>query len=46
MVVVVVVVLLLVEGIGRRGGKRRETEIGIVDGRRAPAAIRRKGEAA
>lgn len=36
---------MLVEGGGRGGGKRRETEIGNVGGRRAPAAIRRKGEA-
>lgn len=37
---------IAVEGIGRGGDKRKETDMGIVGGRRAPAAIRRKGEAA
>lgn len=38
--------VVVVEGIDRGEGKRRETEIGVVGGRRAPATIRRKGEAA
>lgn len=38
--------MVVVEGTDRAGGKRRETEIGVVGGRRAPAAIKRKGEAA
>lgn len=35
----------VVGGTDRGGGKRSEREIGVVGGRRAPAAIRRKGEA-
>jgi hypothetical protein len=41
-----VVLAAAAEEVGRGGGKRSETEIGVVGGRRAPAAMRRKGEAA